>query len=126
MKLRKMKACYGNYMAGLFLGILCANATRYFNGAEAVEKDVTAAMILWGIGIVLVSILSFFTRSNVTKINGKVVDLCDVEINTIDLPDNSVKVSVAGLDERGKKEAFEVMDVIKDLCGSVRGDAKEA
>jgi len=125
MTFRKMRTSFGNYVAGVSFGMICAVAIGYFNGAEAVEKDITAAIILWAIGIVLVIVFSIFTRSGLTKINGKVVDLCGVEINTVDLPDSSVKVSVAGLVERGNREAFETMDAIKNLCGSVRGDVNE-
>lgn len=125
MVLKKMSTSWGNYLAGLFFGIFCASASRYFNGAEAIEKDVAAAFILWGIGIVLVIVLSIFTRPGVTKINDREVDLCDVKITTTDLAGDRVRLSVSGLEKRKSKEAFEIMDAIKDLCGSVRGDKNE-
>lgn len=125
MRLRKMRTSWGNYLSGLFVGIFCANANRYLSGAEAVEKDTTTAIAIYIVGILVLIILNIFTRTNVTKINDKVVDLCEVKINTVNLPNNHIRLSVTGLEKRSKKEALEVTAAIRDLCVSVRGNVDE-
>ena len=125
MRLRKMRTSWGKYLSGLFVGIFCANADRYLRGAEAVEKDITTAIIIYSAGIILLIVLNIFTRTNVTKINDKEIDLCDVKINTTNLPDNRIRITVAGLEKRSKKETLEVMNAIRDLCISGKGTVDE-
>lgn len=124
MKLKKMSPSWGNYLAGLFVGIFCARGAEFLTGKGAVEKDITAAIIIYIIALALYATLIAFTHHDTTKINNKEVNLCGVSIDTTKIEDG-VRISVSGLENRRAKEAFKVMDALKGFSENVRGKFDE-
>lgn len=124
MKLKKMSPSWGNYLAGLFVGIFCTRGAELLTGKGAVEKDITAATIIYIIALALYATLIAFTHHDTTKINNKEVNLCGVSIDTTKIEDG-VRISVSGLENRRAKEAFKVMDALKGFSENVRGKFDE-
>ena len=124
MKLKKMRPSWGNYLAGLFLGIFCTKGAEFAMGANATEKDPVTALVIYVIAFTLYAILIAFTHHDTTKINNKEVNLCGVSIDTTEIEDG-VRISVSGLENRRAKEAFKVMDALKGFSENVRGKFDE-
>ena len=124
MNLKKMRPSWGYYLAGLIVGIFCTKGGEFAMGIEAIEKNPMSALVIYIIAFALYALLIAFTHHDTTKINNKEVNLCGVSIDTKEIEDG-VRVSVSGLEKRRTKEAFEVMDVIKDFSETIRGKSNE-